>query len=159
MNNYRSVGLAVAGVFLLTALVGMCVSSKVRAGEKDVIDDWVAAWNSHDPDAVVAVFSRDAVYEDVPLGLLNHGTDEIRAFAEFFFTASPDLNIKLVRSHLEDGHGTIEWVFSGTDVGIFGTGKRYSVRGVTVLDVHHGKITRNLDYYDFATILRELGQL
>ena len=32
MNKYRSVGLAVAGVFLLTALVGMFVSSKVRAG-------------------------------------------------------------------------------------------------------------------------------
>jgi steroid delta-isomerase-like uncharacterized protein len=158
MNKFRMVWLALAGVFLL-ALAGVWVAPAARAGRGNVIDDWVAAWNSHDPDAVVAVFTPDAVYEDVALGQVNHGRDEIRAFAEYFFTASPDLHIELVEGHLDDGRGTIQWVFSGTDVGIFGTGKRYSVRGVTVIDVHRGKITRNLDYYDFATILRELGQL
>jgi hypothetical protein len=44
-------------------------------------------------------------------------------------------------------------------VGSYQTGKKYSVRGVTVLDVHGHKISRNLDYYDLATILRQLGLL
>jgi steroid delta-isomerase-like uncharacterized protein len=125
----------------------------------EVIEAWVAAWNSHNADAVVAVFTADARYEDVPFGLVNIGTDQIRAFAQFFFTVSPDLKVELVRGELKGGHGAIEWVFSGTDVGIYKTGKKFSVRGVSVIDVHGQKISRNLDYYDLATIQRELGLL
>lgn len=65
----------------------------------------------------------------------------------------------LVNSSLKDGHGTIEWVFSGTDQGIYGTGRTFSVRGVAVLDVRGSKIARNSDYFDLATILRQLGLL
>jgi len=119
----------------------------------------VAAWNSHDADAVVAVFTDDAFYEDVPFGVVNQGSAQIRAFAQFFFTVVPDLKVDLINSDLKGGHGTIEWVFSGTDVGLYKTGKQFSVRGVTVIDVHGTKISRNSDYYDLATILRDLGLL
>src|SRR2546428_13526046 len=84
---------------------------------------------------------------------------KIRAFAEFFFAAVPDLHVNLMNSSLTDGHGTIEWVFSGTDHGVYGTGKTFSVRGVTVLDVRGAKISRNSDYFDLATVLRQLGLL
>ena len=32
-----------------------------------------------------------------------------------------------------NGHGTIEWTFSGTDKDVFKTGKKFSVRGVSVI--------------------------
>jgi len=120
---------------------------------------WGDAWNSHDANAVAVLFTRDALYEDVPFGIVNRGPDQIRAFAEFFFAAVPDLHVNLMNSSLTDGHGTIEWVFSGTDHGVYGTGKTFSVRGVTVLDVRGAKISRNSDYFDLATILRQLGLL
>jgi len=33
------------------------------------------------------------------------------------------------------------------------------VRGVSVIDVRDGKISRNLDFYDSATIMRQVGVL
>ena len=125
----------------------------------DLARRWADAWNSHDANAVATLFTREAMYEDVPFGIVNRGPDQIQAFAEFFFTAVPDLHVSLVNNSLNDGHGTIEWVFSGTDHGIYGTGRTFSVRGVTVLDVRGAKISRNSDYFDLATVLRQLGLL
>lgn len=120
---------------------------------------WVDAWNSHDANAVADLFTRDALYEDVPFGIVNRGSEQIRAFAQFFFTVVPDLHVNLVNSSLKGRHGTIEWVFSGTDQGVYGTGKTFAVRGVTVLEVRGARISRNSDYFDLATMLRQLGLL
>jgi len=62
-----------------------------------------------------------------------------------------------VRGVFNGHHGTIEWIFSGTDVSIFGTGKKYSFVGVTVIDTENNLITSNIDYYDLDTMLCELG--
>ena len=126
-----------------------------------VVQNWVDAWNSLKVDAVVAVFTKDGVYEDVPTGKVSKGSTEIGAFAQFFFTAVPDLHIDLVNSWVQGGHGEIEWVFSGTDKGIYKTGKKFSLRGATVLDTNADGtlITRDVDYYDFATLMRQIGVL
>jgi steroid delta-isomerase-like uncharacterized protein len=120
---------------------------------------WIDVWNSHDADEVVALFTHDAIYEDVSFGVVTHGSEELRAFAQGFFDMVPDLRLDLVGSSVSEGHGYIEWVLSGTDVGVFRTGRTFRVRGATVLDVRGNRISRNLDYYDLATILRQIGLL
>jgi steroid delta-isomerase-like uncharacterized protein len=120
---------------------------------------WCDAWNSHNVDQLLAVFTHDVFYEDVTLGAVNHGSAELAKFAQSFFTAVPDAHAQCVNTAVHAGHGTIEWIFSGTDVGIFKTGKPFSVRGVSVIDVRGGRIARNSDYYDAATIMREVGIL
>jgi len=125
-----------------------------------VAQAWIDAWNSHNPDTVVALFTDNAVIEDVTLGAVSQGLVEIRKFAVDSFAAVPDIHFDLVDSTLKGGHGTIEWVFSGTDTGGFGgTGKRFSVRGVTVMDVRGTKLSRETDYWDLATVLKEIGLL
>jgi steroid delta-isomerase-like uncharacterized protein len=120
---------------------------------------WIAAWNSHNPDKMLSLFTDDIVYEDVAFGEVSHGRAEVRKFAASEFEAVPDLELKLLRASIHNGHGTIEWAFSGTDKGIYKTGKKFSVRGVSVIDMRDGKIIRNLDFYDSATIMRQVGLL
>lgn len=120
---------------------------------------WCDAWNSHNVDQVLAVYTDDVFLEDVPFGLVAHGSAELAKLAQFFFTAVPDLHLQCVNTAVNGCHGTIEWVFSGTDVGVFKTGKPFSFRGVSVIDVRGGLIARNSDYYDAATIMRETGIL
>ena len=98
-----------------------------------------AAWNSHDAEKVVAIFTTDVLYEDVALGAVNHGSAELRKFAASVFEAVPDAKFGLVNSSVDLGHGCIEWIFSGTDHGLYSTGKRFSVRGVSVIDLHGAK--------------------
>jgi steroid delta-isomerase-like uncharacterized protein len=147
----------------LIAVLGTCVvlfmTSGATADDISVAENWIAAWNSHDVDRVLGVFTSDVLYEDVPLGVVNRGAEELRAFAAGAFAAVPDIRFDLVNASLKGGHGTIEVVFSGTDVGLYGTGRRFSVRGATVIDVHGQIIARNSDYYDLATIQRQLGLL
>jgi steroid delta-isomerase-like uncharacterized protein len=151
--------LLASSVLAILAVFGP-LSSRVDADDTAIAHAWIDAWNSHDPDIVIALFSENAVVEDVTLGAVSHGLAEIRDFAVGSFTAFPDIHFDLVNSTLKGGHGTIEWVFSGTDTGGFGgTGKPSSVHGVTVMDVHGTKLTRETDYWDLATVLREIGLL
>jgi len=120
---------------------------------------WIAAWNSHNPDKMLSLFTDDIVYEDVAFGEVSHGSTELRKFAASEFEGVPDLELKLLRANIHDGHGTIEWIFSGTDKDVFKTGKKFSVRGVSVIDMRDDKIFRNLDFYDSATLMRQVGVL
>ena len=133
------------------------MASSARADEGQIIQAWVDAWNAHNPDSVASLFATNATYLDVPFNAKSTGTTQIREFAAFFIGASPDLHIQLVRGVFDDHHGTIEWIFSGTDVSIFSTGKKYSFVGVTVIDTKNNLITSNIDYYDLDTMLCELG--
>jgi steroid delta-isomerase-like uncharacterized protein len=122
-------------------------------------EKWIAAWNSHNPDKMLSLFTGDILYEDVAFGEVSHGSAELRKFAASEFEGVPDLELKLLRANIHNGHGTIEWTFSGTDKGVFKTGKKFSVRGVSVIDTRDGKISRNLDFYDSATLMRQVGVL
>jgi hypothetical protein len=102
---------------------------------------------------------RTGFYEDVAFGITKKGSAELRELHKFFHNAVGGLYVKLIDTHVTDGHGTIEWVFGGTDVDVFKTGKPFSVRGVSVIEVSDGHISRNLDYYYSAAIMRQVGVL
>src|SRR5690242_7944484 len=99
-----------------------------RADNEAVVQAWLAAWNSHDVSTFVGTFTDDAVLEHVPLNSVSRGTTEIRAFAQFVFTALPDLKMTVLNSSVKGGHAEIEWLFSATDVGVYVTGDRKSTR-------------------------------
>jgi steroid delta-isomerase-like uncharacterized protein len=149
-----------AAAILLLPIISIAALSDMKAKSDNVIAErWIAAWNSHSPDKMLPLFADDILYEDVAFGEVSHGRAEVSKFAASEFVAVPDLELKLLRSELHGGHGTIEWSFSGTDKDIYKTGKKFSVRGVSVIDVRDGKIVRNLDFYDSGTIMRQVGVL
>jgi steroid delta-isomerase-like uncharacterized protein len=142
------------------ALTGLWLAV-VNCGSRDshVAEDWIAAWNSHDVKKFAPLFTDGALYEDVTFGEVNRGSGELRKFAAAFFDAVPDMRMELIGSSVENGHGTIEWRLSGTDKGVYKTGKKFSIRGASIIDVRGGKISRNLDFYDSAGIMRQVGLL
>jgi steroid delta-isomerase-like uncharacterized protein len=164
MNISASVKRSLTAVILLAVLAAPAIASPKGAkstADRDaaIAEKWIAAWNSHSPEKMLPVFTDDVFYEDVAFGEVSHGSAELRKFAASEFEGVPDLELKLLRADIHGGHGTIEWVFSGTDKGVFNTGKKFSVRGVSVIDVRDGKISRSLDFYDSGTIMRQVGVL
>jgi steroid delta-isomerase-like uncharacterized protein len=159
MNRNR----VLTGATLLAMLVLPAIAAPPDGKSTDwdaaIAEKWIAAWNSHNPDKMLSLFTDDIVYEDVAFGEVSHGSAELRKFAASEFEGVPDLELKLLRADIQGGHGTIEWMFSGTDKDVFKTGKKFSVRGVSVIDMRDGKISRNLDFYDVATIMRQVGVL
>jgi steroid delta-isomerase-like uncharacterized protein len=160
MNVKRGLTGAIIFAMLVSTTTAAPPGGKSAGGpDAAIAEKWIAAWNSRSPDKMIPLFTADIFYEDVAFGEVSHGSAELRKFAASEFEGIPDLELKLLRANIHGGHGTIEWVFSGTDKGVFNTGKKFSVRGVSVIDVRDGKISRNLDFYDSATIMRQVGVL
>ena len=121
----------------------------------------VDAWNTHDPERVVALLTEDHVYEDVTFGAVNHGPAETRQFFAGAFAAFPDIHFALTAAVGGGEHGAIEWTMTGTHLGdmpgLPATGKAFNVRGATVFEATGDKVRAVRDYWDFATMLRQLG--
>ena len=128
------------------------------------MDEWVAAWSAADMEQVVALFTDDCLYEDVPMGALNRGHDELRTLAGgVVLAATPGVRIDLTARFLTGQRGAMEWVMSGcwqTELReLPAVGKEFWIRGASVLQLRDGKIVRCSDYWDFAALMRSLGLL
>jgi steroid delta-isomerase-like uncharacterized protein len=140
-------------------ILSFAVPGRLPSREQGLIEQALAAWSSHDPERVVSFYTDDVVYEDVPLGLTKSGKEELRQFAISTFRLSPDITFEVNSTRVSNGHGVAEVTMHGTDKEFLKTGKTFSVRGVSVFEIRGGKISRDRDYYDVATIMRQVGLL
>ena len=132
-----------------------------------MLDEWTTAWSSgenNDPERVLALFVDDCLFEDVTLGVVVRGKEELRTFVSGAFAAVPDFTYRLTSRFATSQWAAIEWVMSGTHEGdlpgIPATGKRFSsVRGSSILELEASKIRRESDYWDAATFMKQLDLL
>lgn len=146
-------------VMLAIALLLPLQSETSNPPASSAAQNWIAAWNSHDTAKWATYFTSDIYYEDVAFGEISRGLEEGKKFAGEFFEGVPDLKLELENSSIDGDHGSIQWILSGTDKGVYKTGKKFKVRGVSVITIKNGKISRSLDYYDSATIMKQVGLL
>jgi steroid delta-isomerase-like uncharacterized protein len=145
----------------VAVIISICCIGAISARDKtaDLVQSNFAAWNAHDADKVASLYTDDVIYEDVPFGLIARGHAELRKMAADFFASIPDLKLEVVSNTSTGNRGSVEWVFSGTDVGLYKTGKKFSVRGASVYELRDGKFSGNRDYYDSSSIMRQVGVL
>jgi steroid delta-isomerase-like uncharacterized protein len=128
------------------------------------MQDYLAAWNSHDGARVAAYMADDASYEDLALGQLHLGKAAIEAFANEAEQFSNDYAFVSVSEQTSGDSYAFEWEMFGTNTGEAGglpaTNKAYRIRGVSVgrLDAD-GKIRSNRDYWNLADYLAQVGIL
>jgi steroid delta-isomerase-like uncharacterized protein len=112
-------------------------------------------------DYVLDLVQRDAFDQDA----LSH--DETIAFWPAWFASFPEMDYEVTRTIAAETVVVTQWVFMGTNSGplstpVFGrdiepTGRTVRLRGVSVYDLHGGRILRETLYLDLATLLVELG--
>ena len=134
----------------------------MSTSDRDFFDGYLDAWNAHDPAAVARYMAYDAIYEDVALGRVLHGSSEIAAFVEEATRASSDFRFEEVSLFTAGGDYANEWIMTGTNdrevQGVPATGRSFRVRGASVgkLDTS-GRIVKNRDYYNLAEMFAQLG--
>ncbi|MCX5997267.1 MAG: ester cyclase [Chloroflexi bacterium] len=125
--------------------------------------DLIAAVNSHDVDKMLTLFTDDCVYEDVAVGKVNRGKQELKTFVTGWYAFSNDIKFELTSQFSAGDWGATEWIMSGTHtgdvLGIPATNKRYSVRGASITELGMGRIRRNSDYWNLASFLQQIGIL
>ncbi|WP_217575071.1 ester cyclase [Streptomyces sp. GbtcB7] len=131
---------------------------------KATINSYITDWNSHDVTKILDHFVEDCAYEDAALGVTNRGHDDLRRFLEAFFHSYPNVEFTVTSVFGAEGAIAWEWKMDGNyeqmgHNGMPATGQRISLRGVSITEVTDGKITRNTDYWNFASIMKQLGVL
>ncbi len=142
-------------------IVSLTTASAVAAQDRPPsaarsLAGYAEAWSAHDVERIASYFTEDAIYEDVTLGEVHRGRPAIKAFAQGTFDLLPEFAIEQRSLLGGERWAAVEWVMTGTDRA---TGKRFSVRGVSVMELEGGKIRRNSDYWNMADLLRQTGAL
>ncbi len=130
-----------------------------------ILQEWAAAWSEHDDGSrLAAIYTADATHEEVPSGTIFSGPESIAGYAQSHFAAFPDVALDLSSAFVADDWAAAEWVYAGTYTGSLsglpaGTGQPFSVRGTVVIELDGDKIRRSVSYFDFYTLLVQLGVL
>lgn len=116
---------------------------------------------SHEINKLLELLVKDAVWEDVALGIVAKGHAEIRDMFEGIYKSMPDYAATLASTVADEKRGGAEWVMSGTLLGPYrgqrATGKSFSVRASANVQFSQGRITRWTDYWSESSFKRQVG--
>ena len=121
-----------------------------------------AAWNAHNPDAVVAVYADDAVIRDVGSPDVLRGRAAIRERAADLLVAFPDFRLAQLDLIVGEDSNADRWQASGTHHGPFlgmeATGKSIEVEGATFSRFDSkGLVVEDVNFWDVGALLAQLG--
>jgi steroid delta-isomerase-like uncharacterized protein len=129
-----------------------------------LIADYMAAWNSHDPEQAGSFFADDGVYVDASVGSPQVGRRAaIDNVISVFMRAVPNCKWEIRGEPIATGDSiAFEWTFSGVNTGGWGggipaTNQKLNLRGVSFVRIKDGKIAYQGDYYDAATMNKQMG--
>jgi len=138
---------------------------EMRVPESEVqrlVREYVTAWNSHDVDRLLSLFAEEGSYGEFGLGRIMLGQEEIRRYLTGTFAALPDLTTTPTSEPLGIGE-RVSWTWlltathQGEYVGIPATGKRFELRGFSVLLVRGDRIIRAVDCFDVAAVVEQVA--
>jgi len=128
-------------------------------------DRGMAAWDGHDAQAFVDLFAERFVVNDVALPEPITTKDGVRQYAQGWFTAFPDMNVKQVNRVVSEDAVAAELQFTGTNTGVMmmagkeipPTGKTVIGKGTYFARVQDGKVVEFNSYPDIAGMMMQLG--
>jgi steroid delta-isomerase-like uncharacterized protein len=125
-------------------------------------DDVIAAWNRHDPDAIVSHVAEDVIVRDVALGRPLLGRAALKQAVERYIAAFADLRVEITSSTLDGSRVVQEWTATATHTGTFmglePTGRWTETYGATVSTYdENGVVIEAAMYWNPLAILRQLG--
>jgi steroid delta-isomerase-like uncharacterized protein len=124
--------------------------------------DVLGAWNRHDPDGIVVNVADDVLWRDVAFGMPLHGRDALKAAAQAYMTAFPDLRIDETSSTLAPPRLAQELTISGTHLGEFlgipptGRFTQNYAAVITTFD-EDGMMIEGALYWNALMVLQQLG--
>lgn len=128
-----------------------------------LVEDLLGAWNTHDTERIKSFYAAEYVGVDVGQAEPQRGPQGISRSVDRYLKAFPDLRFVEEDMVIEGDRAVLVWTAHGTHGGklmsIPPTGRKVSVRGVSVLTIDNGKIASGLYVWDAAGLLRAIGLL
>jgi steroid delta-isomerase-like uncharacterized protein len=123
------------------------------------------AWNRHDVEAILALHTEDAVFENHTSGGRAVGKAQIRELIEGVFATFPDLQFATRRAYFSGTVAVVEWTATARHAQPITrgartyppSGKTLSWDGMDILPVRDGLVARKDVYADSLSFLQQLG--
>ena len=124
---------------------------------------WLSAWNLHNVTQIVSLCSPSYEGVDIAQAAPHFGQAGMQDYANLYLRAFPDLQITLDEMVAQENQLVLVWKSLGTHRGILmnipPSGHVARVRGVSILTIENGWLSRALYMWDLAGWLREIGLL
>jgi steroid delta-isomerase-like uncharacterized protein len=118
---------------------------------------YAEAWSSQDPARLASFYGEDGVLV-VNDGTPSEGREAVRATAEAFMTAFPDMRVVLDSLVVNGNRAVFHWTWTGTNTGPGGTGRAVDISGYEEWTLGpDGLIAESLGHYDEAEYQRQVS--
>lgn len=156
----RPMGNALPLVALACSLLTACgprAGSTAQAELSDFATRYAAAWSSQSPDSLASFYDQDGSLT-VNGGTPSVGRAAIRATAEEYMAAFPDMRVVMDSVTGHDDHAVFYWTWTGTNTGPGGTGAAVDLSGYEEWTLGpDGLIVESLGHYDEAEYQRQVS--
>jgi steroid delta-isomerase-like uncharacterized protein len=133
---------------------------------RDFTPRWLEAWNSHEPDRLLALMSEDIEYRDDSWPKTMRGHADVREFLEAIWRAMPDMTFELLSGPYVipgEPRAAFHWRGWGTHTGVLEppgfapTGRRWELDGVDFHEYRDGRVCKLRIAFDMLSASRQLG--
>jgi steroid delta-isomerase-like uncharacterized protein len=166
-------GATIAEIEVSTDVVGTSARPDVASGSttsiewiRDFAGRWIAAWNSHEIERVLALTTEDVEYRDDAWPKAMRGHADVREFIEACWHAIPDMTFELLDGPYVipgEPRSAYRWRGWGTHTGLLDppgfapTGRRWEVDGADFHEYRDRRICKLRVTFDMMTVARQLG--
>ena len=133
---------------------------------RDFVQRWLEAWNSHEPDRLLALITEDIEYRDDSWHKTMHGHADVREFLEATWRAIPDMTFELLAGPYVipgEPRAAFHWRGWGTNTGpldppgFAATGRRWELDGADFHEYRDGRVCKLRIAFDMMSASRQLG--
>ena len=123
-----------------------------------IVDDFTAAFNRADVEALVGCFTPSATYADGFLGE-HRGAEALRAMFARMFHEGRDYRWRMDTVVVSGDRVAAEWTFGYvvTDAIPRSAGRRIGFRGMSLFELEGGRIRAYREYFDVGQACLQLG--
>ena len=118
----------------------------------ELVTALIKANEARDIDALLAVLTEDARYENVPMSVLT-GHDEIKAMLEGFLGSAKEVAWEVLHQ-VEQGNVVMN---ERVDRFVMADGKKISIRVAGLFEIRDGKIAVWTDYFDLNEFTSQMA--
>jgi len=128
---------------------------------RELLRNWIDAFQRRDLDAVMECYADDAVNFQVAVGEPSIGRSQIRRDTAEFFRGFPDAWSVAENLLADRDWAAWEWIGGGTFSGEFygnqPTGRSFEIRGCGFFNFQAGKIVLQRGYWDKLSWFSQIG--
>jgi uncharacterized protein len=119
-------------------------------------------WNARDAEALARSYTQDGTIVS-PIFKTVHGSEAILGSFRSLFATFPDWEYVGLQLLVDGNHVAQQFrvraTHSGEFMGLPGSGRKFDIQGVRLIEMKDGLIAYERRYYDFTGLLMQLGVL